>query len=202
MASDGLGAAKVVGIYVKKSAQATPSVRPAFELAADNAYSRVTIVIMGPSGAGKTTVGRALATALHWRFIEADDLHPPENVAKMRQGSGLTHADRMPWLSAVRRVIDESHARGESTVVACSALTHEYRAILAAGHDSIRFVYLRAAPELLAARLQSRTGHFAGPSLLPSQLATLEEPGASALTLDASDPPDALVAAIRAKWNL
>lgn len=160
------------------------------------------IVIMGPSGAGKTTIGQALAKELRWRFIEADELHPPENIAKMKRGIGLTHADRMPWLSAVRREIDAAVANGEAAVVACSALTNEYRAILSAGHDTMRFVYLRADPALLAARLASRPGHFAGPDLLPSQLATLEEPGAKALTLDASASPDALVAAIRAEWNL
>lgn len=157
---------------------------------------------MGPSGAGKTTVGRALADAVGWRFIEADDLHPPENVAKMRQGVGLTHVDRMPWLSAVRSEMEHADARGESAVMACSALTDEYRAILSAGLDSVRFVYLHADPELLAERLRTRRGHFAGPALLPSQLATLEQPGHPALTLDAGLPVDRLVADIRREWNL
>lgn len=157
---------------------------------------------MGASGAGKTTIGRALADALGWRFIEADDLHPPENVAKMRQGIGLTHADRRPWLRAVRSQIEAAVASGQSAVVACSALTEEYRAVLSAGLDDVQFVFLRADARLLAERLRSRQGHFAGPSLLSSQLATLEDPGASALTLDAAAPPHSLVSAIRAAWNL
>ena len=157
---------------------------------------------MGPSGAGKSTVGHALARSLDWQFIEADDLHPPDNVARMRQGIALTHIERMPWLSAVRQQIEETDTSGRSAVVACSALTNEYRAILSAGLDTVRFVYLRAAPTLLAERLQLRQGHFAGPALLPTQLATFEDPGPSALTLDASQPVDALVAAIRAEWNL
>ncbi len=152
---------------------------------------------MGPSGAGKTTVGRALAHALQWHFIEADDLHPPENVEKMRRGTGLTHADRMPWLSAVRRAIDDVVASGASAVVACSALTNEYRGILRAGLDELRFVYLRASTQLLTDRLRTRRGHFAGPALLPSQLADLEEPGGDTVTLDASATPDTLVQLVR-----
>lgn len=157
---------------------------------------------MGPSGAGKSTVGRALARSLDWPFIEADELHPVDNIAKMRQGIGLTHIERMPWLSAVRQQIDEVDASGRSAVVACSALTHEYRAMLGAGLDTVRFVYLRATPALLAERLRARPGHFAGRALLPSQLATLEDPGSSALALDAHDPVETLVAAIRAEWSL
>ena len=155
------------------------------------------IVVMGASGAGKTTVGRALARALGWRFIEGDDFHSPENIAKMRQGIGLTHADRMPWLSAVRHAIDDAVAEGASAVVACSALTNEYRGILRAGLDHLWFVYLRASPQLLTERLGARRGHFASPAILSSQLATLEEPKDGTVTLDASATPDTLVQSIR-----
>ena len=160
------------------------------------------IIVTGPAGAGKTTLGRALATELGWRFIEADDLHPAANIARMRTGVGLTRVDRLPWLSAIRRAIDRTEAEGLSAVVACSALTAESRAILAAGGAQVRFVYLHADRDLLERRLRQRTGHFAGPELLASQLATLEPPGAAALTLDASQPPDALVLAIRSAWHL
>jgi gluconokinase len=160
------------------------------------------IIVMGPAGAGKTTVGEALAASLGWRFVEADDLHPPENVAKMRVGVGLTHVDRMPWLSAVRQKIDEAERASESVVIACSALTNDYRAMLSADADDVRFVYLHATRSLLDDRLRSRTGHFAGPSLLASQLATLESPGPGTLTLDASATPTELVSAIRGKWHL
>jgi gluconokinase len=157
----------------------------------------VIIIIMGAAGAGKTTVGRALATRLGWRFIEADDLHSAANIDKMRHGDGLTREDRLPWLHAVRRQLKAADQRGESVVVACSALTREYRAILSDGLTNVQFVYLQADPQLLAARLEQRQGHFAGPSLLATQLATLEEPGDTALTLDASASPPALVTAIR-----
>jgi carbohydrate kinase (thermoresistant glucokinase family) len=162
----------------------------------------VTIIVMGPSGAGKTTVGRALAAALGWRFIEADDLHTPQNIAKMRAGIGLTHVDRMPWLSAVRREIDAADRAGESVVIACSALTNDYRAMLSADAADVRFVYLHADATLLERRLRERTRHFAGPGLLSSQLATLEDPGPHALTLDAGQPVDALVLDIRSTWQL
>jgi gluconokinase len=162
----------------------------------------VIIIIMGASGAGKTTTGGALARALQWRFLDADDVHPPENVAKMRAGVGLTDSDRLPWLNAVRRQIDDAVARGESAVVACSALTRAYRDVLSEGIPSIRFVFLRADAPRLRDRLRARHGHFAGESLLPSQLAPLEHPGPEALTLDAARPVDVLVSTIRETWNL
>lgn len=159
-------------------------------------------VIIGPSGAGKTTVGRVLAAELEWRFLDADDLHPPDNIAKMREGKGLSAEDREPWLRAVRTEIDAARATGESLVVACSALKEEHRALLGAGLPDVRFAYLRADPEVLADRLRERTGHFAGPTLLPSQLATLEEPDDSIAKFDASSPPPAIAAAIRLRWAL
>jgi gluconokinase len=162
----------------------------------------VIIVMMGASGAGKTTVGRALAAALGWTFIEADEFHTAENIEKMRVGTGLTHLDRMPWLSAVRGEMERVARAGQSAVVACSALTAEYRGILTADLDDVHFVYLRAHPSLLKERLTHRGGHYAGPALLASQLATLEDPGSTALVLDASAPPDALIAIIRDEWRL
>jgi gluconokinase len=162
----------------------------------------VIIVVMGAAGAGKSTVGRALAQELQWRFIDADDLHTPENIAKMRRGLALTHQDRMPWLSAVREQMEQSQRRGESAVVACSALTNEYRALLRADIDTVHIVFLKADPALLVERLQHRRGHFVGAALLPSQLATLEDPGNSALTLDASLAPEILTASIRAALHL
>jgi gluconokinase len=160
------------------------------------------IIIMGPSGAGKTTVGRALAAHLRWCFIEADDLHSRENVEKMRHGIGLTDADRKPWLHAVRHRMEETIHNRESAIVACSALTLQYRAFLSDGLDDVRFVFLRADEHVLAARLRSRTDHYAGTSLLASQLATLEDPGDAALTLDATRSPEELIATICAAFGL
>src|SRR5687767_9236520 len=144
------------------------------------------VIVMGPSGAGKSTVGRALAEALNWAFIEADDLHPPGNVEKMRNGIGLSDVDRAPWLQFVRASIDEAVRAGRPAVVSCSALRHDYRATLSEGLEDVHFVYLKADAALLEQRLTERAGHFVGPALLSTQLATLEEPGPAALTLDAS----------------
>jgi gluconokinase len=149
------------------------------------------VVVMGVAGSGKTTVGKALATALGWPFVEADELHPPANVAKMRRGEPLDEADRAPWLAAVA-----AHMRELSDgVVACSALRARYRDVLRV-RPEVRFVLLDVPPALVAERLAQRHGHFMPPSLLPSQLATLERPDDDALIVDATQPVDAIVGRI------
>lgn len=153
------------------------------------------IVIMGVAGAGKTTIGSLLASDLGWKFFDADDFHSPANIEKMRAGLSLTEADREPWLAALHALLQRLGAIGTNAVLACSALQSDFRRRLSAGID-VRFVHLRARPEVIADRLEKRQDHFASPSLLPSQFATLEEPE-EALVLDASSRPDELVAAIR-----
>jgi gluconokinase len=155
------------------------------------------VILMGPSGAGKSTIGRALAASLDWPFIEADDFHPIGNVEKMRRGESLSDADRAPWLEAVNAALVAAAAGGGSVVVACSALKAQYRAELQRGLPDVRFVYLKADARLLRNRLATRAGHFAGPALVASQLAALEEPHDGALTIDASNPPDVIVSTIR-----
>src|SRR5262245_12320027 len=156
------------------------------------------IVVMAVSGGGKTTVGHALAQDLGWRFVDADDLHPPANVEKMSRNDPLTDADREPWLLDVRATIDASVAAGDSLVVACSALKRRYRHTLGDGLSEVRFVYLQASRDALLRRLANRRGHFAGPGLLDSQLAALEEPSAQeAIIVDAMRPLEPLVAQIR-----
>jgi carbohydrate kinase (thermoresistant glucokinase family) len=136
------------------------------------------LVVMGVSGSGKTTVARPLAERLGWPFKEGDDLHPPANIAKMKAGVPLTDADRAPWLAAIAAWIDGQAAAGEAGVVTCSALKRAYRASLTAGRPQVRIVYLRGSQAVIAARLARRRHHFMPPSLLASQFADLEEPGA------------------------
>jgi gluconokinase len=157
------------------------------------------IVLLGVSGSGKTTVGLVLARDLGWRFVDADDLHPRANIEKMTRNEPLTDADREPWLHALRSHMESASAANEQLVVACSALKRRYRHTLADGLPGVHFVYLKATPAQLEQRLQRRRGHFAGPGLVASQLATLEEPTADeALIVDATEPPDTLSAHIRA----
>ena len=158
---------------------------------------------MGASGAGKTTVGTKLAHDLQWRFVDADVLHPRENIAKMARHEPLTDEDREPWLHAVRQTLAGARETHESLVVACSTLKRQYRHVLDDGLDVVRFVDLKATRAQLEQRLSNRTGHFAGPALLDSQLAALEEPTEDeALTVDASQPPDTLVGQIRRAFKL
>ena len=154
------------------------------------------IVVMGVSGCGKSTVGRALAAALAWAYVEGDDLHPPANVAKMKAGIPLDDTDRAPWLAAVARAIAEALARGRRVVVACSALKHAYRQVLAPDPGPVRFVYLRGRYEVLRQRMEARSGHFMKEAMLKSQLETLEEP-VSALAVDIETSPAALTDRIR-----
>ncbi len=151
---------------------------------------------MGVSGSGKTSVGRALAARLGWPLVDADDVHSPENVDRMRAGVPLTEADREPWLAALRALVRRADAAGENLVLACSALRKSFRERLRDGVGDLRFVHLQAGPELVARRLAARTGHFMNPDLLDSQFDALEEPE-DALVLDASERPDVLVARIR-----
>jgi gluconokinase len=154
------------------------------------------VIVMGVAGSGKSTVGVALAAALGWRFVDADDHHAPESVAKMARGEPLTDADRWPWLDRLRAMIVAALAADESLVVACSALKAAYRARLVGGDaQRVRFVHLTGTPEVLRARLEGRAGHFMKPGMLASQLAALEPPD-DALTLDIARPVEALVAEI------
>lgn len=145
---------------------------------------------MGVVGAGKTTVGELLAQKLDWQFADADDFHPKENVEKMRRGISLTDADRAPWLAALRNAIDHWNSSGTNVVLACSALKRGYREKLRVGR--IKFVYLKATPDLILSRLRSRHGHFATESILDTQFADLEEPE-QAITVSAALAPEAIV---------
>lgn len=137
-----------------------------------------TLVVMGVSGSGKSTIGKALAARLGWRFEDGDAFHPPSNVAKMRARHPLTDEDRWPWLRAIATEIDRACAAGERVVIACSALRRAYRDILVHGRNDVRIIYLNGNEPLIASRLSRRKGHFMPPGLLASQFATLEPPGA------------------------
>jgi gluconokinase len=159
------------------------------------------IIVMGVSGVGKTTIGKALAGELGWRFLEGDDLHPAANVAKMAEGVPLTDEDRAPWLEQLRGLISQALEQGENVVLACSALRRSYRQRLAVDPARVRWVYLTAPAEVIADRLRRRTGHFMPPSLLESQLAALEAPD-DALVVDVTPGPAEVVGFIRAGLGL
>jgi gluconokinase len=161
----------------------------------------VVIVVMGVAGSGKTTHGRALASALGWDFADADDFHPPANVAKMSAGSPLTDADRAPWLASLRAEIERRLAAEKPFVLACSALKQAYRDALWADRPRMRLVFLDGPRELLAQRLASRSGHYMPAALLESQLADLEVP-ADAVRINISDTTSAQLAAARSALGL
>ncbi|HTR83958.1 MAG TPA: gluconokinase [Reyranella sp.] len=156
------------------------------------------VVVMGVSGSGKTTVAAMLAGALGCSFLEGDDLQPPSNVAKMRGGTPLTDADRLPWLQAIAREIDGWRSRGEAGVVTCSALKRAYREILIGSRPDVRLVYLKGSRELIHQRMAARHEHFMPVALLDSQFATLEEPGPDEhpIVVDVARRPAELVAEI------
>ena len=156
------------------------------------------IIVMGVSGSGKTTVGRSLAKALGFEMIEGDDHHPPENVAKMAAGIALTDEDRGPWLETLAGLLADRHARGQGSVLSCSALRRPYRDVLRAAvpDDETFMVQLEADRDTLRSRMASRTGHYMPPDLLESQLATLEplEPDEPGVILDATQLPEVVAA--------
>ena len=154
------------------------------------------VVVMGVSGVGKTTVGKALARELGWHFIDADGYHPPANVAKMAAGIALDDADRWPWLETLNRVLKKE----KNAVLACSALKEAYRSRITDGLARFEIVYLHGCFELIAARLAERPHHYMPASLLRSQFATLEPP-AKAIGIDVAAAPSACVAAILARLS-
>lgn len=157
------------------------------------------IVIMGVTASGKTTVGTRASKRLGWRFYDADEFHPPENIAKMSRGEPLTDADREPWLQALHDKMAEEERAGRSAIFACSALKSRYRDVLREGLSTVRFVFLKGEPDVLQARLEHRKDHFMPRTMLPSQMAALEEPEpGEALVLDAAMPPDELVDQVEA----
>ena len=154
---------------------------------------RSTIVVMGVSGSGKSTVGAAVAQRLGVPFADADDFHPPANIAKMKAGIPLDDDDRYPWLEAIGRWLAE-HCR-EGGVMSCSALKRKYRDQLRRHCPQTEFVHLSGSPEVIAARQASRPGHFMPASLMASQFATLEPlaPDERGTTLDVTHDIDSIV---------
>jgi gluconokinase len=149
------------------------------------------IVVMGPTGSGKTTIGILLARPHGWDFVDADAFHSAANKAKMHQGIPLTDADRAPWLAAIRKEMERWIAEKRNVVLACSALKQSYRDQLCRGAE-VKLVYLRGSYQLIAQRLLTRHGHFADEHILAGQFADLEEP-TDALVVDISATPEAIV---------
>ena len=158
------------------------------------------VVVMGVSGSGKSVVGQALASDLGWPFFDADDFHPPENVAKMAAGTPLTDADRWPWLDRLAADMGEIDKRGDNAVLACSALRQVYRdRIMRAG--GVRFVHLAGTYDTIAARIAGRKHAYMPASLLASQFAALEPPQ-DAIVVSVEDAIPVQVAKIRAALHL
>ncbi|HWT35911.1 MAG TPA: gluconokinase [Paraburkholderia sp.] len=152
------------------------------------------LIAMGVSGAGKTRIGELLAERLKCSFTDGDAFHSAANKEKMHNGIPLTDDDRWPWLRTIRAAIEEKQRAGETAVFTCSSLKRSYRDVLRNGDRDVCFVYLKGTRELLQERLQTRTGHFFDPSLLQSQLDTLEEPGEDeAITVNIELTPEQIV---------
>ena len=142
---------------------------------------------MGVSGSGKTTLGKALAEKLGWDFFDADDFHPPENIAKMTAGIPLSDSDRAPWLAALHHQLLSTLSADRHPVLACSALKETYRAKLLEGMDGITVIYLKGSYDLILSRMSTREDHYMKPGMLQSQFDVLEEPK-DAIVLDVKMP--------------
>lgn len=165
-----------------------------FAIAAEQPDTLV-VILMGTTGAGKTTAGEILAREMGWEFADADSFHSAANVEKMSKGIGLTDAERKPWLDALRAKIAEWIASGKNAVLACSALKRSYRDELSVG-PQVKWVYLKGSYEEIAKRVAERKGHYAKEGLVESQFAVLEEPS-DALTVEVNRTPNEIVAEIR-----
>jgi gluconokinase len=158
-----------------------------------------TVVVMGVSGSGKTTVAQALAHQLGWEFAEGDEFHPEANVRKMREGHALDDEDRWPWLRTLADWVGDHERQGRDAVLTCSALKRSYRDLLRDGHPSVWFAHVSAPADVLLDRLVRRTGHYMPASLLESQLATIQdlEPDEPGVTVEATRDRDVVVADLR-----
>lgn len=154
------------------------------------------VIVMGVSGSGKTTIAQGLADKLGWDFAEGDDFHPEANVEKMARGVALVDEDRWPWLRAIGSWMDEHERAGRSAVITCSALKRSYRDLLRDGRNAVRFCYIDVPAEELERRLVARSGHYMPPSLLPSQVATLQplQDDEAGVVVHALGEPDQVVA--------
>ena len=159
------------------------------------------VIVMGVSGSGKTSVGRSLAEKLGWDFYDADDFHPPANVAKMASGTPLDDSDRAPWLAALHDRISSSLKADQPGVLACSALKDRYRRQLMDGNQGVQVVYLKGSYELIWSRMEKRTDHYMKPHMLKSQFDALEEP-ANALTIDIAMSLDEIVQEIISSFSI
>ena len=148
----------------------------AAESAAAAKVPSVVLVLMGVSGSGKSTIALELKRVLGWAFQEGDDLHPPANVEKMRAGHPLTDTDRLPWLQSVARWIDDRLAAHEPGIITCSDLKRAYRDITVGARQGVHLVYLKGDERVIHDRIVLRQHQYMPPSLLHSQLETLEEP--------------------------
>lgn len=154
-----------------------------------------TIILMGVSGSGKTTIGQALSTTTGWSFYDGDDYHPLENIEKMSQGIPLNDDDRLIWLETLSELISEKSSSGEDLILACSALKRAYRQKLRSKNRDVLFVFLEGDFDLIWQRMQLRKSHYMKPEMLKSQFAILEPP-VEALNLSIERPVAELVAAI------
>lgn len=157
--------------------------------------SGTAVVVMGVSGCGKSTVGKACAEALGWDFVDGDDFHSDASIAKMRAGEPLTDSDRAEWLHRLSELLADAHAEHRQLFLPCSALRRAYREQLRSAHPGLRFVFLSLTQDDSLARVSQRHGHFFAPALVASQFATLEAPANEdgVLTVDAMLPVQTLV---------
>ena len=158
------------------------------------------VIVMGPEGVGKTTVGTLLARELGWQFVDADDFHPPANIEKMARGIPLTDADRAPWLEALHNAIMQWDAERHNVVLACSALERSYRARLAQNAD-VEFVYLKGSYELIAQRVRRAKAISRTKTCWPASSPFFEEPQ-DAITVDASRTPEEIAEEVRKRLGL
>jgi gluconokinase len=170
-------------------------------------YPATHLVVMGVAGSGKSTIAAALSRQLGWVCAEADEFHPQSNIEKMSQGTPLQDEDRWPWLQEIQNWMTGQARANKSTVLTCSALKQSYRQLLSQAEGRVLFLHLHGEADLIGQRMQGREGHFMPPTLLPSQLATLEplsdeEIAAGSLRLDISKSPEELVKTIIAALQL